>query len=81
MACWGEPIHRSRHHAEQHRFSACSVIFLRMALGTNAVKQPAINVGTAFAVAADAALGATLKPAFSPYKVIPASSRGARVDV
>ena len=52
----------------------CSVIFLRAALGTMAVKQPAINVGTAFAVAADAALGATLKPVFSPYKVIPDSA-------
>ncbi len=47
-----------------------SVIFLRSALGTMAVKQPAINVGSAFAVAADAALGAHLKPAFSPYKVL-----------
>ena len=46
-----------------------SVVFLRAALGKHAVKQPAINVGSAFAVAADAALGATLKPAFSPYRV------------
>ena len=45
------------------------MVFLRTALGSMAVDQPAINVGSAFAVAADAALGATLKPAFSPYKV------------
>ena len=46
-----------------------SVIFLRTALGAAAVPQPAINVGSAFEVAADAALGTTLSPGFSPYKV------------
>jgi hypothetical protein len=52
-----------------------SVIFLRTALGSLAVPQPPINVGGAFEVAADAALGATLKPGFLPYRV--ASSRPA----
>lgn len=44
------------------------VKFLRLALGKSAAKIPSINIGTAFAGAADAALGTTLKPAFSPYK-------------
>ncbi len=50
----------------------CSVIFLRTALGSSAVAQPAINLNTAFEMAADAALGATLKPGFMPYRVSPA---------
>lgn len=29
--------------------------------------MPAINIGTAFAAAANAALGTTLNPAFTPY--------------
>ena len=56
-------------HADSRDCCVCSVIFLRSALGKLAVKQPAINVGSAFQVAADAALGAMLKPGFSPYKV------------
>ena len=47
----------------------CSVIFLRTALGSAAVAQPAINIGSAFEMAANAALGTTLKPGFMPYKV------------
>lgn len=51
------------------------MLFLRLALGTAAVAQPAINIGTAFADAANAAAQtagvikapATLSPAFSPY--------------
>ena len=45
------------------------MIFLRTALDTAAVDQPAINVGTAFNMVAEAALDATLTPAFSPYMV------------
>ena len=45
------------------------MIFLRTALGKDAVPQPEINVGSAFKVAANAALGTTLKPSFMPYKV------------
>jgi hypothetical protein len=43
------------------------VRLLRKALGKHAVPQPRINIGTAFAAAANAAFNATLKPAFSPY--------------
>ena len=50
----------------------CSVIFLRAALGPAAVAQPAINLNTAFEMAANAALGTTLKPGFMPYRVIAA---------
>lgn len=43
------------------------VIFLRAALGDAAVPMPDLDLGTAFANAADAALNMTLSPAFSPY--------------
>ena len=50
-----------------------SVVFLRTALSSSAVAQPAINLNTAFEMAANAALGTTLKPGFMPYKVLVAS--------
>jgi hypothetical protein len=43
------------------------VRFLRSALGSAAVACPLMNIGTAFATAANAAVNATLSPAFSPY--------------
>ncbi len=43
------------------------VKFIRLVLGDAAAPMPAINVGSAFADAADAALKTTLKPSFSPY--------------
>lgn len=43
------------------------VIFLRTALGAAAVPMPDLDLGTAFANAADAALGSKLSPSFSPY--------------
>lgn len=43
------------------------VRFLRVALGDLAVPMPAIDIGMAFEVAADAALNATLEVAFDPY--------------
>ena len=43
------------------------VIFLRTALGSAAAHMPDIDIGTAFANAANAALGMKLSPAFSPY--------------
>ena len=64
------PQHDLNKHTESMMCCCCcSVIFLRTALGSAAVPQPAINVGGAFEVAADAALGATLKPGFLPYRV------------
>lgn len=41
------------------------VVFLRTALGAEAVPCPAIDIGDAFATAADAALNMTLNPPFS----------------
>eukprot|EP00897_Mesotaenium_endlicherianum_P003072 jgi/Mesen1/2793/ME000170S01890 len=43
------------------------VRLLRGALGKAAVKCPLIDIGNAFGAAADAAIGAKLSPAFSPY--------------
>ena len=43
------------------------VKFLRAALGGAAVKRPLIDIGPAFATAANAALNKTLNPPFSPY--------------
>ena len=43
------------------------VTYLRKALGSDAVPIPQLNIGTAFADAADAAFGETVSPAFSPY--------------
>ena len=43
------------------------VNYLRTALGNNSVQCPLVNMGDAFSAAADAALGTTLSPAFSPY--------------
>jgi len=43
------------------------VAFLRSALGDAAVAQPPINLASAFGAAADAAVGSTLSPTFSPY--------------
>ena len=43
------------------------VIFLRTALGDAAVPMPEFDLGSAFAAAANAALGMELSPAFSPY--------------
>jgi len=43
------------------------VKLLRTALGDDAVDQPAIDIGGAFAAAADAALNTTLDPSFTPY--------------
>lgn len=43
------------------------VKFLRTVLGKDAVKCPQVDIGPAFAVAADAAANTTLKPPFSPY--------------
>ncbi|KAK9803513.1 hypothetical protein WJX73_000941 [Symbiochloris irregularis] len=43
------------------------VTLLRTALGAEAVPIPQLNIGSAFAAAADAAAGMTLTPTFSPY--------------
>ena len=43
------------------------VRFLRKALGKYAVPQPLIDIGPAFAMAANAAFNTTLSPPFSPY--------------
>ncbi|CAN0228205.1 unnamed protein product, partial [Phaeothamnion confervicola] len=44
------------------------VALLRSALGADAVACPLMDVGPSFAAAADAAVGATLSPSFSPYR-------------
>ncbi len=43
------------------------VNYLRTALGNYSVQCPLVNIGDAFAAAADAALGTTLSPPFVPY--------------
>ena len=43
------------------------VKFLRAALGVKAVARPQIDIGPAFAAAANAAFATTLSPAFDPY--------------
>ncbi|KAF5829293.1 putative desiccation-associated protein, precursor [Dunaliella salina] len=43
------------------------VRLLRQTLGSDAVDQPEIDIGAAFGAAADAAVGSTLSPSFSPY--------------
>ena len=43
------------------------VKFLRSALGSAAVPRPQLDIGPAFAAAANAAFSATLSPAFDPY--------------
>lgn len=43
------------------------VDLLRAALGDAAVPCPLVDIGPAFAAAADAAFGTTLSPPFSPY--------------
>ena len=43
------------------------ITYLRAVLGSTAVARPQINIGSAFAAAANMALGTTLSPAFSPY--------------
>ncbi len=43
------------------------VKFLRSALGTAAVPRPQLDIGPAFAAAANAAFATTLNPAFDPY--------------
>jgi hypothetical protein len=53
--------------AELARDELDHVRFLRTALGALAVAMPAINIGTAFAAAANAAFNKTLSPAFNPY--------------
>jgi hypothetical protein len=53
--------------AEIARDELDHVRFLRTALGADAVAMPAINIGTAFAAAANAAFNTTLSPAFNPY--------------
>ena len=53
--------------AEIARNEIAHVSFLRQALGAAAVAIPAINIGTAFSEAADAATNQTLSPSFTPY--------------
>ena len=43
------------------------VAFLRNALGNYSVQCPQVDIGPAFAAAANAALGMDLSPPFSPY--------------
>ncbi len=43
------------------------ILFLRKVLGGAAVERPVLDIGPAFAAAANAAAGATLTPAFNPY--------------
>lgn len=43
------------------------VAYLRTALGNASVQCPQVNIGSAFAAAANAALNTTLSPPFSPY--------------
>jgi len=43
------------------------VAYLRTALGNASVQCPLVNIGSAFAAAANAALNTTLSPPFSPY--------------
>ena len=44
---------------------------LRKALGSAATPMPLINIGSAFSDAANAAVGMTLSPAFSPCEPLP----------
>ena len=46
-----------------------SVIFLRTALGSAAVPQPAIDLGSAFGALGDALGFGPLNPPFTPYEV------------
>ena len=43
------------------------VAYLRNALGNSSVQCPLVNIGDAFAAAADASVGMTLSPPFTPY--------------
>ena len=43
------------------------VAYLRAALGNSSVQCPLVNIGSAFSDAANAVLGTTLSPPFSPY--------------
>ena len=43
------------------------VAYLRTALGNSSVQCPLVDIGPAFAAAANAALGMNLSPPFSPY--------------
>jgi Ferritin-like domain len=45
------------------------VRFLQKVLGSKAVPCPALNIGTAFAAAADAAVGSKLSPPFDPFRI------------
>ena len=47
---------------------SCSVIFLRTALGSAAVPQPAIDLGSAFGALGDALGFGPLNPPFTPYQ-------------
>lgn len=49
------------------RDETAHVALLRRTLGSDAVPIPQLNLGTAFSTAANAAVGETLNPAFSPY--------------
>jgi Ferritin-like domain len=44
------------------------VRFLQKVLGSKTVPCPALNIGTAFAAAADAAFGTKLSPPFDPFR-------------
>jgi hypothetical protein len=44
------------------------VRFLRSALGNNAVQCPEVNIGSAFATAANDAFNKTVSPSFNPYE-------------
>lgn len=52
---------------EVARNEVAHVTLLRQALGDDAVPIPQLNIGSAFADAADAAFGQSVSPAFSPY--------------
>jgi Ferritin-like domain len=62
-----EPLQVQRYADELARNEVAHVQLLRAALGDAAVPCPLIDIGPAFAAAANAAVGSELSPPYSPY--------------
>jgi Ferritin-like domain len=60
-------LHNQQYAVEIANHEIAHVAFLRKALGDAAVACPQVDIGPAFAAAADAALNTTLPLPFSPY--------------